>query len=341
MKATPAVGAFGAHFANLMRRLRLAVDTVGGNSQRLQFICSSATIGNPQEMALRFSGRTHHPERLHLISRSGAPSAGRTLLSLAPNSAANVEACKIVISWLQHNLSGIVFCNSRAAVKGLLGLIQRESQRQGLSYLASKVAIFYSSLTSERRREIIQKLQTGKIKVIIATSSLEAGIDLPELDCCLIRGFPGSLMSFWQRVGRAGRKKHGLVIYLPLGQNLIDVFYAQHPEQLLSSEMECAAFNPDYPTILGKHLECGCIESSLDLGELNSITFSYFVCSRSTYVWFADGNDTTIKCFVNKSNPHQWQVELGTLRIKFVTLNLYPYPIFIYSRSSWYLCSYN
>ncbi len=151
-----------------------------------------------------------------------------------------------------------------------MGLIQRETQRQGLSYLASKVAIFYSSLTSNRRREIIQKLQTGQIKVIIATSSLEAGIDLPELDCCLIRGFPGSLMSFWQRVGRAGRKKHGLVMYLPLGQNPIDVFYAQHPEQLLSSEMECAAFNPDYPTILGKHLECGCIESSLDLGQLNN-----------------------------------------------------------------------
>ena len=264
------VGAFGAHFANLMRRLQLAVDTVGGNSQNLQFICSSATIGNPQEMALRFSGRTHQPERLHLIARSGAPSAGRSLLSLAPNSAANVEACKIVIAWLQHDLSGIVFCNSRAAVKGLLGLIQRETQRQGLSYLASKVAIFYSSLTSDRRREIIQKLQTGKVKVIIATSSLEAGIDLPELDCCLIRGFPGSLMSFWQRVGRAGRKKHGLVMYLPLGQNPIDVYYAQHPEQLLSSEMECASFNPDYPTILGKHLECGCIESSLSLRELNS-----------------------------------------------------------------------
>ncbi|BAY19882.1 DEAD/DEAH box helicase-like protein (plasmid) [Anabaenopsis circularis NIES-21] len=264
------IGAFGAHFANLMRRLRLAVDAVGGNSQKLQFICSSATIGNPQEMALRFSGRTHQPQRLHLIERSGAASAGRTLLCLAPNSAANVEASKIVISWLQHNLSGIVFCNSRAAVKGLLGLIQRETQRLGLGYLTSKVAVFYSSLTGDRRREIIQKLQAGQIKVIISTSSLEAGIDLPELDCCLLRGFPGSLMSFWQRVGRAGRKQHGLVIYLPLGQNPIDVFYARHSEQLLSGEVESAAFNPDYPTILGKHLECGCIESSLALKELNS-----------------------------------------------------------------------
>ncbi len=264
------VGAFGAHVANLMRRLRLAVDTVGGNSLALQFICSSATIGNPQEMALRFSGRTNEPEKLHLIERSGAPSSGRTLLCLAPNNAANVEAAKIVGAWLQHNLSGIVFCNSRAAVKGLLGLIQREAQRQGNGYLTSKVAVFYSSLRSDRRREIIQKLLDGQIKVIISTSSLEAGIDLPALECCLLRGFPGSLMSFWQRVGRAGRKQHGLVIYLPLAQNPIDVFYARHPEQLLSGEVERAAFNPDYPTILGKHLECGCVESSLPLNQLNT-----------------------------------------------------------------------
>jgi len=102
-------------------------------------------------MALRFSGRNQQPQRLHLIESSGASCAGRTLLSLVPNSAANVEATKIVISWLQHNLSEIVFCKSRAAVKGLLGLIQRETQRLGLAYLISKVAIFYSSLTGDRR----------------------------------------------------------------------------------------------------------------------------------------------------------------------------------------------
>ncbi len=263
------VGAFGAHFANLMRRLLLAVDAVGGDSHSLQFVCSSATIGNPQEMALRLSVRTHQPQRMHLIQHSGAPSKGRTLLSFAPSSAANVDAGKIVIAWMQQNLSGIVFCNSRAAVKGLLGLIQRETQRLGLSYLVNQVAVFYSSLRSDHRQEIIHKLETGQIKVIISTSSLEVGIDLPELDCCLIRGFPGSLMSFRQRVGRAGRKQHGLVIYLPLAQNPIDVFYAQHSEQLLSGEVERAAFNPDYPTILGKHLECGCIESGVSLKELN------------------------------------------------------------------------
>lgn len=264
------IGAFGAHFANLMRRLRRAVDSVGGTSDRLQFICSSATIGNPTEMALRFSGRTHQPKRLHLIERSGAGSAGRTILCLAPSSAANADTCKIILSWLEHDLSGIVFCNSRAAVKSLLALIQRETSRQGIGYLAQKVAIFYGSLKGEHRRSIIEGLRTGRIKIILSTSALEAGIDLPELDCCLVRGYPGSIMSFRQRMGRAGRKNPGLVVFLPVAQSPLDEYYGCYPEQLLKGEVESAAFNPDYPTILGKHLECCCAESGLPLSEVNS-----------------------------------------------------------------------
>ena len=264
------IGAFGAHFANLMRRLRRAVDSVGGTSTRLQFICSSATIGNPAEMAQRFSGRTEQPERLHLIERSGAGSAGRTILCLAPSSVANPDACKIILSWLQHDLSGIVFCNSRAAVKNLLGLIQRETNRLGVGYLAQKVAAFYGSLKGDRRRDLIDALRTGRLKVILSTSALEAGIDLPELDCCLVRGYPGSIMSFRQRIGRAGRRNPGLVIFLPVAQSPLDYYYGCYPLELLSGEVESAAFNPNYPTILSKHLECTCVESGLPLVEVDS-----------------------------------------------------------------------
>lgn len=264
------IGAFGAHFANLMRRLRRAVDSVGGNSDRLQFICSSATIGNPEEMAMRFSGRTEQAERLHFIERSGAGSAGRTILCLAPTAAANPDASKIILSWLQYDLSGIVFCNTRGAVKSLLGLIQRETARQGVGYLASKVAAFYGSLKSDRRRDIIQHLRTSQLKILLSTSALEAGLDLPELDCCLVRGYPGSIMSFRQRLGRAGRVNPGLVIFLPVGQNPLDSYYGQYPQQLLSGEVESAAFNPNYPTILSKHLECCCTESGLPAVEVDS-----------------------------------------------------------------------
>ena len=264
------IGAFGAHFTNLMRRLRRAVDSVGGNSNKLQFICSSATIGNPRDMAIRFSGRTPQPDRLHLIEGSGAGTAGRTVLCLAPSDTANSDACKIVLAWLQQNLSAIVFCNSRGAVKKLVDLIQKESTRQGHSYLAQKVTAFYGSLKSDRRQNIISQLQRGTLKVIISTSALEAGLDLPELDCCLVKGYPGSIMSFRQRLGRAGRISPGLVIFLPVSQSSLDYYYGKHPEQLLSGEVESAAFNPNYPTIVSKHLECCCVESGLPAVEVES-----------------------------------------------------------------------
>jgi DEAD/DEAH box helicase domain-containing protein len=76
-------------------------------------------------------------------------------------------------------------------------------------------------------------------------------------------------MSFWQRVGRAGRNEHGLVIFLPVAQNILDDFTGG-TRQLLSGQVESAAFNPQYPTILSKHLECGCVESGVPLALVTS-----------------------------------------------------------------------
>ncbi|PSB01388.1 DEAD/DEAH box helicase [Merismopedia glauca] len=260
------IGSFGAHFANLMRRLRLAVDRAGGDSQKLQFVFSSATIGNPQSMALSFSGRKDNPDRLHLIDKSGSPTAGKSIFALKPSSNASNDAVQIALAILEAQMSGIIFCNSRSAVKNLLGRLQRECYRLSLPY-AKKAAIFYGSLPQERRLQIVDRVKSGDIRLLISTSSLEAGIDLPELDCCLIRGFPGSLMSFWQRVGRAARRNYGGIFYLPIAQNPIDCYYAQG-KALLQDKVENAAFNPDYPTILAKHLLCAAVESGIPLRSL-------------------------------------------------------------------------
>jgi DEAD/DEAH box helicase domain-containing protein len=77
-------------------------------------------------------------------------------------------------------------------------------------------------------------------------------------------------MSFRQRLGRAGRISPGLVIFLPVAQSSLDYYYGKHPEQLLSGEVESAAFNPNYPTIVSKHLECCCVESGLPAVEVES-----------------------------------------------------------------------
>lgn len=261
---------FAANFANLMRRLRLAVDSVGGNSSRLQWVFSSATIGNPVQVALRFSGREVTPERLQLIDKSGAKSAGRTIVCLKPSTTANPDAAKVILYLLQQELSGICFCNNRSAVKNLLSLIKQEAIRQGCPHLADAVAIFYGSLKSDRRLDIISQVKAGRIKAILSTSSLEAGIDIPALDWCLVRGWPGSLMSFRQRIGRAGRGNNpGLVIFLPVSQSPLDNYYAGNPKLLLHGAAESSEFNANYPVLLGKHLMAAAVESGIPLHRLS------------------------------------------------------------------------
>lgn len=272
------LGSFGGHFTNLMRRLRLAVDSVGGDSNSLQFVFSSASIGNPTQMALHFTGREDMPNRLHLIDSSGANSAERTIVCLEPSHSANVDAASLILSLIEKEVSGICFVNSRSAIKSLLRLIKQSAKNKKCSYLADKVAIFYGSLTPLRRQEIIQQLQQRKIRFILSTSALEAGLDLPELDCVLIRGFPGSIMSWKQRLGRAGRRNSGLVIFLPIAQNYLDNYYSANTEELLHKEAESAVFNPDYPVILGKHLLAGAVESGIRANLVNKYFSEKALC---------------------------------------------------------------
>jgi DEAD/DEAH box helicase domain-containing protein len=259
-------GSFGGHFANLMRRLRLAIDRQGGNSDRLQYILATATIGNPIELAERI---TERKDRLVHIDRNGARTSGRTILCMQPTASTNTEACHLIIEWLDRHLSGIVFCNSRAAIKSLLALTNAELKEQHKEHYQSALAVFYGSLNTDRRHQIIEEVRQNKVRVIFATSALEAGIDLPELDCCLIKGYPGSLMSFYQRIGRAGRQSHGLVIFLPYAGDPLDYFYGINPFRLLDGEVERALGNPDYHSILTKHLCCAARESRIPVAEID------------------------------------------------------------------------
>lgn len=299
------LGSFGGHFTNLMRRLRLAVDSARGNSDALQFVFSSASIGNPASMALRFTGREDLPNRLHLIDSSGASSAERTIVCLEPSHSANVDAASLILSLIEKEVSGICFVNSRAAIKNLLRLIKQSAKNKKCPHLADKVAIFYGSLSPLRRGEIIQQLQRGVVRFILSTSALEAGLDLPELDCVLIRGFPGSIMSWKQRLGRAGRRNPGLVVFLPIAQNYLDNYYSANTEELLHKEAESAVFNPDYPVMLGKHLLAGAVESGIEANLVNQYFGEKSLCIADALInqnqlWLSRGGQLW-----GKGYPHR------------------------------------
>ena len=105
-------------------------------------------------------------------------------------------------------------------------------------------------------------------------------------------------MSFWQRVGRAGRGREGLALFLPSANSALDLYFAEHPEgpvshlfthsliltltlahsltiiaELLGKDMERVAFNSEYPTILGKHMWCASVESGIEVQQWSLVFF--------------------------------------------------------------------
>ncbi len=78
---------------------------------------------------------------------------------------------------------------------------------------------YRSGYLAEDRRRIEEQLQRGAIRGVIATSALELGIDMPDLNYGVNLGLPPSRKQFHQRLGRVGRSQPGNFILLaPAGQ---------------------------------------------------------------------------------------------------------------------------
>ncbi len=105
-----------------------------------------------------------------------------------------------LLGLIEEHRTTIVFVNSR-------GLCERLAQR--LNELAGEelVRAHHGSLAHEQRREIEEGLKSGAIRAIVATSSLELGIDMGTVDLVILVESPGSVARGLQRVGRSG---HGV-----------------------------------------------------------------------------------------------------------------------------------
>ena len=156
--------------------------------------------------------------------------------------------------------SSIVFVNSR-------GLCERLANQ--LNELAGEVIAHahHGSLSRERRSEIEDALKAGRIRAIVATSSLELGIDIGELDACVMLGYPGSIASFWQQAGRAGRRRNASVAVMVSSATPLDQYLAAHPEYLFRQSPEHARLAPDNLGVLAAHVACATFELPFMRGD--------------------------------------------------------------------------
>ena len=224
-------GAFGAHLANIFRRMKRICGYYGSKPR---FLCSSATIANPEELAEKICG-----EKFVLVDQdgSGAPQKEYRLLlppeikgkndKIYGRRPASYLAAELIPALAAGDHHFIVFGRSRRNVEVILKEARDKMEGNGIS---RKIAGYRGGYTSLERKSIEEKMITGELAGLVSTNALELGIDIGNLDCTVLAGYPGTRASFWQQTGRAGRSKEKCVNYLILENQPFDQYIALDPE---------------------------------------------------------------------------------------------------------------
>jgi DEAD/DEAH box helicase domain-containing protein len=259
-------GVFGSHLANVFRRIRRICEFYGSKPQ---FICCSATIANPKQLA---EALIEQP--VTAIENNGAPSGEKYFVFYNPpvvNRQLGIrrsyihETRRIAETILQRGQQTLVFANNRLATEILVRYLKDACERGNVP--AGAIRGYRGGYLPRERREIERQLRDGEILGVVATNALELGIDIGSLDAVVLAGYPGTIASTWQRAGRAGRRQSLSVSVMVASSAPLDQYIVDHPDYFFGSPPEHAFINPDNLEILVSHLKCAAFELPIQDGE--------------------------------------------------------------------------
>jgi DEAD/DEAH box helicase domain-containing protein len=259
-------GVYGSHLANLLRRLRRICEFY---NSKPQFICCSATIANPKELAEALTG-----ESFELVDRNGAPRGEKFFVFYNPpvvNRQLGIrrsyihESRRLALEFIERNLQTLVFANNRLATE-LLVTYLKDACGHGPGK-PENVRGYRGGYLPRERRDIERRLREGEIRAVVATNALELGIDIGSLDAVVMAGYPGTIASSWQRAGRAGRRQGSSAAVLVASSAPLDQFIVEHPDYFFGRSPEHAHINPENLEILLAHLKCAAFELPIRDGE--------------------------------------------------------------------------
>src|SRR2546425_568619 len=287
-------GLFGSQVANVIRRLKRICAFYGSSPT---FICASATIANPLQLAQKLL----EEENIELVERNGAPRGERRLIFYNPpllnretgvRRSSMLEARRIAAPWIRSGTQTIVFCRSRLQVEVMLSYLRQDLAPR--LDATQRVRGYRAGYLPLHRREIEAGLRSGEITSVVSTNALELGIDIGSLQAAILVGYPGTIASTWQQLGRAGRRSGSLGVFVASSSPL-DQFIVRHPEYFLSTDPEEGLIDPDNLLLLAGHLQAGLFElpfepeerlGRTDVGELLRLFEEDGSATRSAGRWF-------------------------------------------------------
>ena len=343
-------GVFGANLSNVLRRLIRLCKFYGSSPQ---FICCSATIANPKELAERLTGRN-----MEMIDENGAPCGERHFVFYNPpvinrqlgiRKSSLQETLRIAKLMTTNDIPSIIFGKSRLTVEVLTRHLKNAvNDPLGNS---GKVRGYRGGYLPSQRREIERGLREGSVKTVVSTNALELGIDIGQLDACILCGYPGTVASTWQESGRAGRRKNTSLTVMVASSSALDQYIISHPEYFFERTPENALIHPDNLYILLNHLKCAAYELPFEEGEsfakgVSTEEFLSYLCDEQIlrftggrYYWTAEefpASDISLRSVTSENfviiditNPEHRQV-IGEMDRPTVPMLLHEHAIYLH-----------
>lgn len=162
------------------------------SGRTLQRIGLSATIGNADQL-LEWLARDLDPGKTLIGGKSVASSEANVQI----DHVGSLENAAYVLSRLYRGEKRLVFADSRSKVEALA---------VGLRQHGVRTFVSHSSLSQDERRQAEEAFATESNCIIVATSTLELGLDVGDLDRVIQIDAPSTVASFLQRMGRTGRR---------------------------------------------------------------------------------------------------------------------------------------
>ena len=253
-------GIFGTHVSHVLRRLRRQCNRYGSDPT---FVFCSATIGDPEGLAAELCGKPVEP-----ITLDGSPCGERQVALVQPalidqekgiRQSPATETIRAVTDLVLSGRRVITFCGSRALTERVAAGVARSLPPE----FHDMVRPYRSGYLAAERREIEEELVTGSLRAVVTTSALELGVDIGGLDATVLCGFPGTIASMWQQIGRAGRAQQESMSVLVAGDDQLDQWFVNHPRDLFERPPEPVVVNVTNPNILDPHLGCAAFEQPL------------------------------------------------------------------------------
>ncbi len=263
-------GVFGAHVANVIRRLRRIAEYYGSDPQ---FICASATVANPEKLVKDLTGCD-----ARVIDRDGSPAGEKHFVFWNPpfiaakgdRKSANSEAVSLLTRFVESNIRTIVFTKARKTAELILRYA-RIALRDKKSPNVDRIMAYRAGYTPAERREIERRLFSGELIAVTSTTALEVGVDIGGLDAVVMTGYPGSIASTWQQAGRSGRGTEQSMATLVANNDPVDQFLMRNPDYFFSGAHERAIVDNQNPYVLADHLQCAAFELPISNEEIESL----------------------------------------------------------------------